>query len=177
MNENLEASLEEGSLPTKNQSKSSCLRKFWEWKGKKWLVDTLTLIPIMTTLSAVNEVGVHGYDLLKCVKARAYNLPLYPLVGPVMEVRDAYRKYIWRIRDESNPPFWRDKLANFVFSLAMQGIFYVPALIAAGEKEPKKLAGAVATNMAIRLATMNFITFPLMKYARKKFGVTPKPKK
>jgi hypothetical protein len=135
------------------------------------------MAPLLSLYSFINETVIQGYDLSTSLKARAANCILYPIIGPVMEVKDAYRKYIWRIEDESNPPFIRHKLANFSFSCLMQLMFYAPSLIAAGERDPKKIGWAVATNLGIRVAAHNLITFPIMDKMRKYFGVTLKPKK
>ena len=159
---------------TTSDKVASSAKRFWDYKGKKWAVDTLAMAPLLTLYAFTNEVGIQHFDVFKSLRARATNCILYPLIGPVMEVKDAYRKYVWGINDESNPPYIRNKLANLSFSTLMQLIFYVPSLIAAGERDPKRIGWAVATNMGLRVATNTLVTFPVMDKVRKYFGTTPK---
>jgi hypothetical protein len=140
-------------------------------KAKKWAVDTYAFGEMLTLMGMLNELVIHQMDGMTCLKARAYNLALFPLIGPVMELRDSYREHIWGINKDSSA--LRNKAADFTWSMLMQATFYLPSLVVAGEHDPKKLAYMVGTRLLLNSALHTSLSFPYLKYVRKSYGTTP----
>ena len=147
------------------------------YRLKKWTVDTASMAPFLFAFGFASNYVLPGFDVSRSLQATAYNAKWYPAIGPIMEIRDAYRRHIWQIKDETKVSTTRDKISNITWSMIMQGCFYVPGLIHSGEHNPAKIIAGVAMNMGLRSVLQAYTMFPTNRWVRKKFGVLPKAKR